>query len=83
VGQTQAAAQALTSLAHVPAPQAIEAGQIALALGCVQSRLGQADEARRQFDAGAHALAAALPPEHPLTGRAAQLQGAADCRSVL
>ncbi len=82
-GQAQPAAQALTALAQVTGLQAIEAGQIALALGCAQSRLGQPDEARRQFEAGARTLAAALPADHPLTQRAAQLQAAADCRSGL
>jgi serine/threonine-protein kinase len=82
-GQPRPAATALAALAQLPTAQPVEAGLVAWALGCAQQQSGDRESARVRFEAGTHALAAALPADHPLLLRGAQLQQARDCRKLL
>ena len=86
-GRTASAAASLATLSRDHGLSLLrqpgEAGRLALSLGCAQTRLGQRDVAARQFDLGTRLLAEALPADHPLQRRAAELRHAADCSRLL
>jgi tetratricopeptide (TPR) repeat protein len=86
-GRTAEAAASLAALSRdheLTSPrQTGEAGRLALSLGCAQAMLGQRDVATRHFDVSARLLAEALPADHPLQRRIAELRDGADCSRLL